>query len=359
MLSQLVSINPMTRPNEPSQPRISVLIKALNEEEKIERCLLSALSEARNLGGEVILVDSLSDDRTLEIANKFPDVRIVQFLSASDRGCGAATQLGFQFAKGEFVYVLDGDMVLESGFLTKALSFLEHNPDLAGVGGKVVDTHVRTASDARRVAASQTISSDQFVAELGGGGLYRRSAIETVKYLAHRWLPACEEAELGARLHANGWKLMRLSVIAVRHTGHEESDTGSLARLWKNKRAQAPGMLIRASLCTPWGGTIRKKFWYLLVAPLVHALAVALYFFTWIFGFVVILPGVIYFDLGLLTALWGVLAVKKRSAKKAFLSLITWHSYSVAGLLGFMRGLADPMRPIAARELISPSVDAA
>ena len=44
---------------------VSILVKALNEEDKIERCLASAVREAADVGGEVILVDSMSTDATV------------------------------------------------------------------------------------------------------------------------------------------------------------------------------------------------------------------------------------------------------------------------------------------------------
>jgi hypothetical protein len=54
---------------------------------------------------------------------------------------------------------------------------------------------------------------------LGGGGLYRRSAIE-IGYLTNLNLHGYEEAELGIRLQAAGYKLHRLDAptLATRPT---------------------------------------------------------------------------------------------------------------------------------------------
>ncbi|MFX8910902.1 hypothetical protein ABTN03_19815, partial [Acinetobacter baumannii] len=83
---------------------------------------------------------------------------------------------------GEFLYVIDGDMTLEPGFLSEALAYLEKHPDVAGVGGLLSDNRIRTAADRRRVDAYGGISRDMTVADLGGGGLYRRSAVESAGY---------------------------------------------------------------------------------------------------------------------------------------------------------------------------------
>ena len=50
-------------------PKISACIISFNEENKIEECLKSLLPVA----DEIVLVDSLSSDKTLEIAGKYTD----------------------------------------------------------------------------------------------------------------------------------------------------------------------------------------------------------------------------------------------------------------------------------------------
>jgi len=224
--------------------RVSILIKALNEERKIERCLQAAVREAEAAHGEVILADSLSTDRTIAIAARLP-VRIVQLLDENDRSCGAATQLGYQFARGEFLCLVDGDMELEPGFIEQAIACLERNPRVAGVGGLLIDTQVVTPADRHRVERFARITRPQPVQHLGGGGVYRRAAIESVGYLANRWLKGCEEADLGLRLRAKGWDLLRLPVPAVRHTGYVESNWQMLYRLWRAGRISAYGRFLR------------------------------------------------------------------------------------------------------------------
>lgn len=76
-------------------PKISVVIRAFNEEEFIGRLLESVF--AQTVTPEVILVDSGSTDRTVEIATEFP-IKLVQirpqdfsFGRALNIGCEAAT----------------------------------------------------------------------------------------------------------------------------------------------------------------------------------------------------------------------------------------------------------------------------
>lgn len=330
---------------------LSVIIKALNEEKRIEACLRSVLPVCAQLHGEVILADSLSTDRTVEIAARF-NVKIVQLNSADDRGCGAALQLGYQFARGQYIYVLDADMTLEPGFLHTAMDYLNAHPDVAAVGGRLIDLQLNNAADKQRNARYATLRREQAVTSLGGGGLYRRSAIDSVGYLAHRWLPACEEAELGARLRCAGWRLIRLSQTALTHCGHDETSFQMLRRLWRNQRMQAYGMFLRTALGRPWLAGAVRGCWFVFIAPGLFAgpLVLALlavgsgfdFFSTWRWA-----------QIALWGAIFGALLWRKKNWPEAFLAFVSWHLFTLAATRGFFRRIGDPSIPIPARILKS------
>ncbi len=108
-----------------AQPKlkISIVIKALNEAARIKDAIESALRALEGIGGEVVLADSGSTDGTVEIASAYP-VAIVQLEDWSEKRCGIGPQLGYQFCRGEFIYILDGDMLLDAAFLPAALNHL-------------------------------------------------------------------------------------------------------------------------------------------------------------------------------------------------------------------------------------------
>lgn len=332
--------------------RVSILIKVLNEEDKITRCLAAAVREAEAVGGEVILVDSLSTDRTVEIARKFP-VRIVQFESINDCNCGAATQLGYQFVRGEYLYLTDGDMELQPGFVALALGYLEANRSVAGVGGLIIDTHIRTRADKQRVERFTSINRVIDVNSLGGGGLYRRSAIDSVGYLANRWLKACEEAELGMRLKSARWRLTRMPVPAAAHTGHNESDLGMRRRLWRNGRMRAYGVFLRSALGRPWWWASMRHAWFVFAAP-------TLYLAVIVFSWLLVGVGISTFMAVLVSVIltWSLaflaLLIKKGKVIDAALAIVVWHLYPIAAVPGFLEKVADPRQPILAREIHHP-----
>ena len=225
---------------------VSIIVKALNEEKGIARTLESALRALKTTGGEVILADSFSSDRTVEIARGYP-VRIVQLTHPQERCCGVGPQLGYQHARGEFIYLVDGDMQLLDGFLPLALAFLRAHPAIAGVAGRVVEMNLENPEYQTRKdlwALGQPGPSNR----LDGGGLYRREAIEDVGYFSNRNLHSYEEFDLAARLRSRGWELWRMPLDAVSHYGHETPALQLLWRRWRSGYLWGLGELLRASL---------------------------------------------------------------------------------------------------------------
>lgn len=229
--------------------KLTIGIKALNEERHIEQALQSALAAAERFGGEVVLADSGSTDSTLDIAARYP-VKIVQFSDLSDRSCGAGAQLAFQHAQGEFFYILDGDMELDAAFIEAAIPFMERNSRIAGVGGRIEEVNAENHEfRVRRQALQLDVAFYPVrVDRLECGGLYRSAAIREVGYFADRNLHAFEEFELAARLASRGWELTRLDMPAVRHFGHTIASYALLRKRIQSKHTHAPGEVLRGAL---------------------------------------------------------------------------------------------------------------
>lgn len=330
---------------------VSVVIKALNEQRHIERAIRSSLAAVQRTGrpGEVILADSLSEDRTVEIARSFP-IRIVQLVDPGDRSCGIGAQLGHQVASGRYIYILDGDMEFDVDFLRAGIEALEADPTLAGVAGLVEEMHVENLDFKSRVQRATTAMAADNVDSLNMGGLYRREAIDQVGYLTNRNLHAFEEFELGARLVSAGWRLRRLGIPAVRHYGHTDESMTLLKRRWKSRYAWGHGELVREAFG-------RAHFWFSLSRLRVYKLQFGL-MVLWLSALAVAASGlapaiVVLVGLG---ALYGgtfaLLALRKKSATMALYSLLAWH----VGLAGLVRGAlsrprGDPAGPFAFRVL--------
>lgn len=319
---------------------VSIIIKALNEEERIEAAIESALRAVRALGpgqGEVVLADSCSTDRTLELAGRYP-IRIVQLANADERCCGIGPQLGYQYAEGEFVYILDGDMRLLEDFLPAALAFLRAHPDVAGVAGQVVETNRHSLEYVGRAERALHRMRPGPMDRLEMGGLYRRQAIEEAGYFSDRNLHSYEELDLAVRLRVRHWKLWRLDIDAVLHQGHDAPALELLLRRWRSRYICGIGEVLRAACGEPHlrlvlqAATELKLYaaviaWWMLLAtaplwPVLHLERAGL------FSLVLLGPFLL-------------MAWRKRSFAQALFAVVSW-CFHAAGLL---RGLLVRRRP--------------
>lgn len=322
--------------------RVTVGIKALNEEAHIAHCLESAVNAVAPFGGEVILADSGSTDRTLEIARGYP-VRVVQFEDLAERCCGAGAQLAFQFAGGDYFYLLDGDMVLHPDFIARGIAHLEANPDVAGVGGRIVERNVESEEFQLRAASTEAAGHKQpgLVDQLDCGGLYRVAAICEVGYFADRNLHAFEEFELGARLRHHGWQLARIDAPAVDHFGHTASGYRLLWRRMRTGYAGCLGEIVRSALFRPQWRTVFRlsHLWQsVVVIGWWVVLAVALLWRPWL-------------AIPIVAAPIAFLAWRRGTLSLGLYSFASWNVNATGLIAGLFRGRRPPAAPIAARQL--------
>lgn len=325
--------------------RVSVIIKALNEEKRICAAVESSLVAVSRTGGEVILADSFSTDLTVELAANYP-IRIVQLAHANERCCGVGPQLGYQHSHGEYVYILDGDMQMVDGFFEQALAFLARHPEVAGVAGRVIERNLDSLEyrERRQRAALRRYTGQMEC--LDGGGLYRRRAIEEAGYFSDRNLHGYEEFDLAVRLRSLGWKLWRLPIDAASHFGHDAPPYKLLVRRWQTRYVCGMGELVRAAAGQPHMRLVLRdlKELRIYLAVLVWwALLLSVPFWP------LPRPNALAWFAALAAAPLALMAWRKRSLSRALYAVVSW-CFNAAGLV---RGLVH--RRLPARDAV-PSV---
>jgi glycosyltransferase involved in cell wall biosynthesis len=329
--------------------KVSIVIKTLNEETTISRAIASAIEAAAAHAGEVIVADSGSTDRTIEAAMSYP-ISVVQLANPRQQCCGIGPQLGFQHSIGDYVYILDGDMELDKAFLQEAIELLDREPSVAGVGGIVREMrfeNLEFESRARHFLRRQ-VEHGADVDCLTGGGLYRRAAIENASYFSDRNLHGFEEYDLGARLRAKGWRLVRLNSHAVDHYSYA---LGSYRLLWYRVRAGrllALGEIVRAAV----GGKYLKNALFEL-RPIRFAIGTLIY---WPLAVLLVLVGpgngwqiaFLAFAAALPVAM---MAVRSGSLQAGAYSVAVWHLTAINLVLGLLRVRKEPTGLIDSRIL--------
>lgn len=103
-----------------SEIKYSIVIRTLNEERHLADLLLSIKNQKNLTGGvEVIIVDSGSTDKTLQIAQDF-NCHLVH-IEKKDFSFGRSLNVGCMVAKGEYLVITSGHCVPQNDFWLKEL----------------------------------------------------------------------------------------------------------------------------------------------------------------------------------------------------------------------------------------------
>lgn len=122
---------------QPLPPTVSVIVPARNEQDCLASCLESLISQT-GVSFEIIVVNDHSEDRTLEIAESFPQIQVVEAgpLPPGWSGKNNALTTGVQKARGSWLLFTDADTVHLPGSLARSLTeaiqrradFLSYSP---------------------------------------------------------------------------------------------------------------------------------------------------------------------------------------------------------------------------------------
>ena len=313
--------------------KISVIIKTYNEQAGIAKTITSIRDNLSNYSHEIIVADSLSSDDTQAIALEH-GAKVATLVNGDERCCGVGHQLGYLHAQGEFLLLMDGDMELAPGFIEQGIAYLDTHRDYAGVAGMVEMDDAQSYEFKSRKQRIHKIYPVGDTSHLGGGGLYRRSAIEKIGYLTNRNLHAYEEAELGMRLKHAGYKLHRLAVPYFSHTSYDMSSIELMKYRWRSGYLFASGELLKSA----WGKPHFKDA--LLVVK--NEAVFTLYLFLVAISILTFHIKIISIALLPLVAFFTLKAIKNRSLRDALQSVVNLSVFSAGLIRGLSCRLKDP-----------------
>jgi glycosyltransferase involved in cell wall biosynthesis len=313
-------------------PDLSIVIIARNEAENIAQAIESALRAAEPYPQtEILLVDSASTDATVEIARQYP-INIVRLNPAWFLSAAAGRTIGMRHTRGDLIQYVDGDMELAAGWLEQAVPFLMEHPELAGVTGYRHDIYMRDGvivheQDFGRERQEHPVELRHFA----GAALYRRPALEQVGGF-NPYLFSEEEPELSMRLRRAGYKLMYIPCLVCKnHTLPIDSWEYSVRRFRKNLWL-GYGQALRYHLKS---GMFWMTFWERgsYAAYLVGVLiSIASLLFALLGGNISLFVAWVL----IVAVLLAIYAIKKRSLRETWLSLVLRTFITYGAVRGFL-----------------------
>lgn len=128
---------------------ISVVVSVRNVERFIAKCLSSILNQTYS-HFELVILDSLSTDGTVQEIKKFNDNRIRFYEINNKLGLTEARNESIKFAAGKYLFFTDGDCIVAKDWLMEGINSFRNNPDCIAVEGKtyyVSEDYKPTRSD--------------------------------------------------------------------------------------------------------------------------------------------------------------------------------------------------------------------
>lgn len=206
--------------NAVARERVTPVLVTYNAEAIISRCL-NELRWAKR----IVLVDSKSSDRTIEIARAIlPKLELISL--TRNQGYGTAVNRGLERVETEFALCINPDMRLDSGAVEILISTADANPAAAGVAPLIVNSrggyeldvmgpseihHRGLASDPQGAFCTWFLT--------GAVVLWRRAALERIGGFDESIFLYSEDADVCLRLTRAGYGLVLEPAARARDIG--------------------------------------------------------------------------------------------------------------------------------------------
>lgn len=215
-----------------SEADVDAVVIGRNEGARLLACLASLQGRVRR----IVYVDSGSTDGSVTAAEAKGAIVVPldmtrPFTAARARNAGLAVLFGLAPpVRPSFVQLLDGDCILDPGWIATAKAHLLAHPDLGVVCGRRREINPE-ASVWNRLADAEWNTPIGTAKACGGDALMRLSALEAVGGYRED-LIAGEEPEMCLRMAREGWGIWRLDAEMTRH----DAAMTRLSQWWQRSR---------------------------------------------------------------------------------------------------------------------------
>lgn len=238
--------------------KISIAINSYKNPELLRLCLESVFRYAGGSGYEfeVLVADSETEEATRLMLQDFPQVRFFPF----DRNVGfvALVNKSLQEVAGDYVFLINHDIVLTEGSVAALFRFMESRKDVGMVGARQVNFNGTEQISCFRFYRPWTIlfrrtllgrlpvgrrHTDWFLMKdydrrdpretdwiMGSAMFVRRTAAATVGPMDTRFFMYMEDVDWCRRFWENGWKVMHVPSVTIYHYHGKGSARGGFLR---------------------------------------------------------------------------------------------------------------------------------
>jgi GT2 family glycosyltransferase len=262
---------------------LSIIITAYKKAELLELCINSIKENIGNeVDYEIIVADSETEESTSDLMNgKFPRVNFLA--NKKNQGFGRLVNQGLEKACGEYLLVINHDIIIKGLAIQKLLAFIKKNKTVGLVAPRLINFDGRIQPSAFRFYSWKTILYrrtflgklpsakkylDKFLfkKEMDKGGVVEvdwvmgsammvsRQAVETVGKFDENFFMYFEDVDWCRRFWENNYKVIYNPAVTVAHYhGKASGNKGAVQAVLLNKYTR---IHIKSAIVYFW-----KYFW--------------------------------------------------------------------------------------------------
>lgn len=227
--------------------QLSIITINYNTKDLIVQCINSipmGLGNTDILSYEIIVVDNASTDGSVEmIRNTFTTVKIIQ--NSVNKGYAYAVNRGIEAASGEYLLILNSDIMFTNNCLLPLINYIKENPRTGIVGPQLIYPNgilqrsygsIPSLSQAfldvffirfiwvqiknllkKRLGYNFDLNSKSVSYIDGASMLIRREVVQEIGYFDERFFFYAEDADFCFRAHKKKWDIMFIPQSQIIH----------------------------------------------------------------------------------------------------------------------------------------------
>tara|TARA_Y100000310_G_scaffold317308_1_gene370050 strand:- start:4006 stop:5244 length:1239 start_codon:yes stop_codon:yes gene_type:complete len=228
-------------------PKVSIIISAYNEEEKISDSIesLKSIDYPKKLY-EVIVVNDGSEDKTREVMLKYAHEDNITFVdNKKNKGKAACLNQGIEIAKGDYIACMDADSVVAEDILKKTIPYFKDKK----MGSVTVSVLVKQTNNflQKIIQIEYMLGLSLFLRVFssfncvhvtpGPFSIYRKSLLDKIGYFDVNNIT--EDLEIAYRIHKSGYKIANCMNTCVKTI-----TPGNLKSLYRQRKRWYSGAIM-------------------------------------------------------------------------------------------------------------------
>lgn len=239
--------------------KLSAIIVNHNQKYFPRMCIEALKKSELGFEYEIIVVDNASKDESLGYLEEMAEKKEIKLIkSKKNLGYGKGNNLGVKEAKGKFILILNPDVFVQNGAISKMVSYLEKQEEIGILGPKIIYHNGKIQESCRRfMTFTDLIIKRTFLKRLprfkerlrkyimqdfdhektqkvdllcGACFLMRKAVFDKLGGFDKRYFLFMEDFDLCQKAHREGLKVVYYPDAKVTHF-HKRLSDGSLFKL--------------------------------------------------------------------------------------------------------------------------------